>query len=74
MKTALGWLLVALSFAPWAVYAALPFVPVAPDTAALVATTAFVAGQVAFIAGLALVGRDALVKIKNRVRCCGSTR
>jgi hypothetical protein len=74
MKAALGWLLVALSFAPWAVYAALPFVPVAPDTAALVATTAFVAGQVAFVTGLALVGRDAFVKIKNRFRCCGSAQ
>lgn len=74
MKTAIGWLLVALSFAPWAVYAALPFVPVAPDTAALVATTAFVAGQAAFVAGLALVGRDALVRIRNRFRCCGSAQ
>jgi hypothetical protein len=74
MKTALGWLLVAVSFAPWAVYAALPFAPVARDTAALLATAAFVAGQVSFVAGLALVGRDAIVRIKDRFRCCGSAQ
>ncbi len=70
MKTVLGWLLVALSFAPWAVYAALPFVPLAHDTAAFVATAAFVTGQAAFIAGLALVGRDALARLRERLRCC----
>lgn len=74
MKAAFGWLLVALSFSPWAVYAALPFVPVARDTAALVATTAFVTGQISFVAGLALLGRDTLARLRDRFRCCGSVQ
>ena len=72
MKTILGWLLVAISFAPWAVYSALPFMALPRHAAALLATGAFAAGQVLFIVGLALLGTDVLARIRSRMRCAHS--
>jgi len=69
MKTALGWVLVAISFTPWAVYPALPFLALSRPAAALLATGAFAAGQVLFVAGLALVGAEAFARIRNRMPC-----
>jgi hypothetical protein len=69
MKIALGWMFVATSFAPWAVYSALPFLALPRYAAALLATGAFAAGQVLFIVGLALLGGNALVRIRSRLRC-----
>ena len=72
MKTILGWLLVAMSFAPWAVYSALPFMALPRPAAALIATGAFAMGQVLFIVGLALLGEDALTRIRSRMPCARS--
>jgi len=72
MKTTLGWLLVAVSFAPWAVYSSLPFMALPQHAAALLATGAFAAGQGLFIVGLALLGGDVLARIRRRMCCTGS--
>jgi len=69
MKISLGWLLVAASFAPWAIYTSLPFMALSRHTAAVLATGAFVTGQILFIAGLALLGKNAFARIRSRIRC-----
>jgi hypothetical protein len=69
LKSTLGWALVAMSFTPWAVYAGLPFVALPPDAAATAAAAAFVFGQIAFVAGLALIGRDTITLLRKRLAC-----
>ncbi len=69
MKIVLGWVLVVLSFAPWAVYPALPFLALSRQAAALLATGAFATGQVLFVVGLALVGGEAIARIRSRMPC-----
>lgn len=64
MKKALGYVLMVLSFLPWAGIAALPFLDVSVGTAAGITTGLIVTGEVLFFAGLALVGKEAWEKIK----------
>ena len=70
MRQHLGFALLAVSYAPWAVYAALPFFNLAKGEAVLVATSVFVAGQVAFAGGLMLVGNSVWERIKARHARC----
>jgi len=70
MRKHLGFALLALSFAPWAVYAALPFSNLARGDAALVASGAFVAGQIAFGGSVLLLGDRVWERFKAlRARC-----
>jgi hypothetical protein len=70
MRKHLGYTLLALSYAPWAVFAALPFLELPKDEATLLASSVFVAGQFAFAAGLMLVGNSVWERIRaRRARC-----
>lgn len=70
MRKHLGFALLAVSFAPWAVYAALPFFNLATGEAALLATGAFVAGQIASGGGVLLLGNKLWERLKqHRARC-----
>lgn len=70
MRKHLGFALLAVSYAPWAVFATLPFFDLPNGEAALVATSVFVAGQVAFVGGLVLVGNTVWERIKARHARC----
>lgn len=70
MRKHLGFALLAVSYAPWAVFAALPFFDLPKAEAALVATGAFVAGQIAFVGGLVLLGNTVWERIKARHARC----
>lgn len=66
MRKHLGIVLLAASFAPWAVYAVLPFASLPRGEAALLAGVTFVAGQIAFAGGVILVGRS----LRDRLKAC----
>lgn len=70
MRKHIGFALLALSYAPWAVFAALPFLGLPETEAAVVATSVFVAGQVAFVGGLVLLGNTVWERIKARHARC----
>jgi hypothetical protein len=70
MRKHLGVTLLAVSYAPWAVFAALPFFELSRSEAALVATGVFVAGQIAFVGGLVLLGNTVWERIKTRHARC----
>ena len=69
MKIVLGWSLLAMSFAPWAVYSMLPFLTLSRHAAAILAAGAFAVGQVLFVVGLALVGAEAIARMRNHMPC-----
>ena len=70
MRKHLGYALLAASYAPWAVFAALPFLDLPKGEAILVATSVFVAGQVAFVGGLVLLGNTVWERIRARHARC----
>ncbi len=70
MRQHLGFALLAVSYAPWAVYAALPFFDLPKGDALFVVTSAFVAGQVAFAGALMLLGNSMWERIKARHARC----
>ena len=74
MRNHLGVALLADSYAPWAVYAALAFFNLPKAEAALLAAGAFVAGQIAFAAGVLLLGNSVWGRIKARHARCRDAR
>jgi len=70
MRKHLGFALLAVSYAPWAVLAALPFLDFPKDEAALLATGVYVAGQIAFVGGIVLLGNTAWNRFKARHARC----
>ena len=70
MRKRFGFALLAVSYAPWVVFAALPFFDLPRGEAAFVATSAFVAGQAAFVCGVLLVGNTVWERIKARHARC----
>ena len=70
MKRRLGVGLLVVSFAPWAVYAALPFSGLPVGEAALLAGAVFVAGQLAFAASLVLLGSGLWQRLRARRGLC----
>ena len=64
MKKTIGYILFVLSFVPWAVIALLPFLDLSKGQIAGAATILIIAGQVAFLASIALLGKEAWEHIK----------
>jgi hypothetical protein len=70
MRKHLGFALLAVSYAPWAVFASLPLFDLPKGEAVLVATGVFIAGQIAFVGGLVLLGNTVWERIKARHARC----
>ena len=58
MRRILGCALFTLSFVAWAVIATLPFLDISVGLAAVITTGLVICGEVAFVASLALLGKD----------------
>ena len=68
MRKTLGYFFVILSFLPWAAIAALPFFDISIGMAAGITTGLLVGGEVSFVLGLALLGKEAWERIKAAFR------
>ena len=64
MSKAFGYFFVVLSFLPWAAIAALPFFDISIGMAAGITTGLIVGGEVSFLLGLALLGKEAWGRIR----------
>lgn len=64
MKKAIGYVLLVLSVVPWAVIALLPFLEISRGQIAAATTVLLVSGEVAFLAALTLLGKEAWQHIK----------
>jgi len=68
MRKTLGYFFVILSFLPWAAIAALPLFDISIGMAAGITTGLLVGGEVSFVLGLALLGKEAWERIKAAFR------
>jgi hypothetical protein len=68
MRKTLGYFFVILSFLPWAAIAALPFFDISIGMAAGITAGLLVGGEVSFVLGLALLGKEAWERIKAAFR------
>jgi hypothetical protein len=68
MRKALGYLLLFLSFLPWAAIAALPFLDISIGMAAGITTGLIIGGEVSFLLGIALLGKEAWARIVAALR------
>ena len=64
MKKTIGYILLVLSFVFWAVIALLPFLELSKGQIAGATTFLIIAGEVAFLASIALLGKEAWGHIK----------
>jgi len=64
MSKAFGYFFVVLSFLPWAAIAALPFFDISIGMAVGITTGLIVGGEVSFLLGLALLGKEAWGRIR----------
>lgn len=65
LRKALGYSLVALSFAAWAAIFALPFFDISLGQGAALTTGLIVAGEASFFIGIALLGKEAWGMLKQ---------
>jgi hypothetical protein len=65
MKNVIGYLLFVLSFMAWVAIAILPFLNLSIEMAAAIKTALIVAGEIAFVLSIALLGKEFLGKIKS---------
>jgi len=65
MRKVAGYALIVLSVVAWAAIAALPFFDISVGSAAGIATTLVIGGEVSFFAGVALLGKEAWNKVKS---------
>ena len=64
MKKTAGYLLLALSCLAWAAVFAMPLVDLSLEKAATLTAGLVIAGEVAFLLGIAILGKEAWEKIK----------
>ena len=64
MKKTFGYLFLVLSFVVWGVIAALPFMDINCGEMAATTTTLIISGEVLFLVSIALLGKEAWLKIK----------
>jgi len=64
MKKTVGYILLVLSFVSWAVIVLLPFLDLSKGQIAGVTTILIIAGEIAFLASIALLGKEAWGHIK----------
>ncbi|WP_057832494.1 transporter suffix domain-containing protein [Colwellia sp. TT2012] len=64
MRQAFGYIFFALSFAVWAIIAALPFIDISNNEIAGATTLLIIAGELFFLAAIALSGKAAWLKVK----------
>ncbi len=64
MKKLIGYVFLVLSFLVWAVIAALPFMDMSNGELASATTALIISGEVLFLLAIALLGKEAWLKIK----------
>jgi hypothetical protein len=64
LKKAFGYLFLVLSFVAWGIIAALPFMDISNGEMATISTGLIISGELLFIAAIALLGKEAWLKIK----------
>ena len=64
-KKTFGYLFLVLSFVVWGVIAALPFMDITSGEMAATTTTLIISGEVLFLVAIALLGKEAWLKIKS---------
>jgi len=64
MKKTFGYLFLVLSFVVWGIIAALPFMDINGGEMAATTTTLIISGEVLFLVSIALLGKEAWLKIK----------
>jgi hypothetical protein len=65
MKKTVGYLFLVLSFVVWGVIAALPFMDITSGQMAATTTALIISGEVLFLVSIALLGKEAWLKIKS---------
>jgi hypothetical protein len=65
MKKAIAYVLLTLSVLAWGAIAALPLLEISIGTAAALTTALLIGGEVCFIAGVALLGKETWDKLKS---------
>jgi hypothetical protein len=68
MRKGFGYFFLILSFLPWAAIAALPFFDISIGMAAGITTGLIVGGEISFLLGLALLGKEAWVRLRAAFR------
>jgi hypothetical protein len=68
MKRRAGYALLVLSVIAWAAVAALPFLGIPLERVAAITTALILGGEVAFLAGIACIGKDAWNDLKSRLK------
>ena len=64
MKKMFGYLFLILSFVTWGIIALLPFIDISKSQVAGLTTALIIAGEVLFLASIALLGKEAWMHIK----------
>ncbi|WP_157829061.1 transporter suffix domain-containing protein [Colwellia sp. 75C3] len=64
MKKITGYICLVLSFVAWSVIIALPFMDISNSEMVTTSTGLIISGEVLFIAAIALLGKEAWLKIK----------
>ncbi|KGJ88986.1 transporter suffix domain-containing protein [Colwellia psychrerythraea] len=64
MKKLIGYVFLVLSFLVWAVIATLPFMDISASEMATATTVLVISGEVLFLLAIALLGKEAWLKIK----------
>ena len=68
MRKTAGYALIILSVLAWAAIATLPFIGMPMARAAAITTALVIGGEVAFLAGVALLGKEAWDKAKSLLK------
>ena len=64
LKKLIGYVFLVFSFLVWAVIAALPFMDISTSEMATATTVLIISGEVLFLLAIALLGKEAWLKIK----------
>ena len=65
MRNVTGYVFLVLSVLAWAAIAALPFMSISMTKAAAITTALVIGGEILFIAGIALLGKEAWGRLKS---------
>ena len=68
MRKTAGYALIILSIVAWAAIATLPFIGMPLARAAAITTALVIGGEVAFLAGVAQLGKEAWDKLKSKFK------
>lgn len=68
VKKTAGYALLALSVVAWGAIAALPLLDLSPSAAIAWTSSLVIGGEIAFLAGIAVLGREGWQKIKSIFR------